>query len=471
MPRINGEEFIGRFRAMPHSAAVPIMMITVNDQRMLRLRALESGATDFLTTPIDHYEFLSRARNLLKLSKSAGTEKQTIPKESPQATPAPAAKGTQESLSVEASQFRAPCGAANAYALHVVEIGESGREPFDPAVVVAALRRQLRGDDLVARIDRRRFAVLQKNVVDPADANACARRLSSSPAAGGVVKVGTSLPRGDAGAPGESAAARLREAAVLAHAAPANTDAGLAAPENSNDPWRFQPRIDLRSGAVVGAQTLRGADPADADDSQALRAALACASALRKVSEFSGHPSCHLSLRLRLKQNHTAPLALLVAPLLAGTRVPPSWLDLRICAREALEQRAQAEAQAQALKALGIGLTLELRSLQPLRLRGDEAEALHSFVESWRPTILFPCGNEGAEALARLLGLRAAGRAPLLLADGVASAALLKPLLRAGVSLAQGSCFGTPFPARDFQALLASGRRIDAGSHLAARHA
>ena len=50
------------------------MMITVNDQRTLRLRALESGATDFLTTPIDHFEFLSRARNLLKLSQSAQIE-------------------------------------------------------------------------------------------------------------------------------------------------------------------------------------------------------------------------------------------------------------------------------------------------------------------------------------------------------------------------------------------------------------
>ena len=59
MPGIDGDEFISRFRALPQAAGVPIMMITVNDQRMLRLRALESGATDFLTTPIDHFEFLT----------------------------------------------------------------------------------------------------------------------------------------------------------------------------------------------------------------------------------------------------------------------------------------------------------------------------------------------------------------------------------------------------------------------------
>ena len=63
MPQMDGEEFISRFRGLPHSAGVPIMMITVCDQRKLRLRALESGATDFLNTPIDHCEFLTRARN------------------------------------------------------------------------------------------------------------------------------------------------------------------------------------------------------------------------------------------------------------------------------------------------------------------------------------------------------------------------------------------------------------------------
>jgi CheY-like chemotaxis protein/EAL domain-containing protein (putative c-di-GMP-specific phosphodiesterase class I) len=455
MPRINGEEFIGRFRAMPHSGAVPIMMITVKDQRSLRLRALESGATDFLTTPIDHYEFLSRARNLLKLCQSAGTQMRDSPDDPPQARPAPAARTPEDAISAEIAQFKARCGETGAYALHVVEMAESSRDPFDPAAIAAALRRQLRDDDLVARIDRRRFAILQKDIVDPADANACARRLYATRAAGGVLKVGTSPPRFGAGALERSAAARLREAAAAARAAPV-----LA-----SEPWRFQPRIDLRSGAVVGALALRGADPAEAEDPEALRAALACASALRKVPSSSGRPSFGLSLRLSLKRSDSAPLALFVAPLLAGTRVPPSWLDLRICAREALELGPRAEAQARALKALGIGLTLDLGALAPDQIRGgDGARALRGFVETWRPTIQFPCGDAGAEALAGLLGRPVRGQAPPLLADGVASAAILKPLLRVGVNLAQGDCFGAPFPARDLEALLAAGRGIGCGS-------
>jgi len=71
MPQIDGDEFISRFRALPRAAQVPVMMITVNDQRLLRLRALESGANDFLPSPFDHCEFVMRARNLLKLARAA----------------------------------------------------------------------------------------------------------------------------------------------------------------------------------------------------------------------------------------------------------------------------------------------------------------------------------------------------------------------------------------------------------------
>ena len=48
---------------------VPIIVITAYDDRAFRLRALEAGATDFLRSPVDHYEFVTRARNLLKLQR------------------------------------------------------------------------------------------------------------------------------------------------------------------------------------------------------------------------------------------------------------------------------------------------------------------------------------------------------------------------------------------------------------------
>jgi diguanylate cyclase (GGDEF)-like protein/PAS domain S-box-containing protein len=69
MPHLDGAEFIRRFRAMDHGSEIPVVVITVYEERSFRLKALEAGATDFLSSPVDHYEFVTRARNLLTLRK------------------------------------------------------------------------------------------------------------------------------------------------------------------------------------------------------------------------------------------------------------------------------------------------------------------------------------------------------------------------------------------------------------------
>lgn len=67
MPEMNGAEFIRAFRALPHAEEVPVVVVTVFEDRKLRYLALEAGATDFLLSPVDHEEFRARARNLLTL--------------------------------------------------------------------------------------------------------------------------------------------------------------------------------------------------------------------------------------------------------------------------------------------------------------------------------------------------------------------------------------------------------------------
>lgn len=69
MPSMNGASFVRRVREMELLVDVPVIVITVFDEREFRYRALDAGATDFLQSPIDHREFLTRARNLLKLRK------------------------------------------------------------------------------------------------------------------------------------------------------------------------------------------------------------------------------------------------------------------------------------------------------------------------------------------------------------------------------------------------------------------
>ncbi|HEX8165124.1 MAG TPA: HD domain-containing phosphohydrolase [Beijerinckiaceae bacterium] len=70
MPGVDGISFVRRFRSFPSGEDVPIIMITTADERAILHAALEAGATDFLTKPIEAVEFLSRARNLLRLREA-----------------------------------------------------------------------------------------------------------------------------------------------------------------------------------------------------------------------------------------------------------------------------------------------------------------------------------------------------------------------------------------------------------------
>jgi len=70
MPGMNGIEFVERVRAMPGRADVPIVIVTAVEDRAVRQKALEAGATDFLSKPVEAQEFLVRMRNMLKLRQA-----------------------------------------------------------------------------------------------------------------------------------------------------------------------------------------------------------------------------------------------------------------------------------------------------------------------------------------------------------------------------------------------------------------
>jgi two-component system, response regulator RpfG len=69
MPDMDGIEFVSRLRALPGYEHVPIVMVTVHDDRKVRYAALDAGITDFLTKPVDARECLARCRNLLTLRR------------------------------------------------------------------------------------------------------------------------------------------------------------------------------------------------------------------------------------------------------------------------------------------------------------------------------------------------------------------------------------------------------------------
>ncbi|WP_313951447.1 HD domain-containing phosphohydrolase [Accumulibacter sp.] len=70
MPDLDGLEFIARLRKVPGRGELPVLMITANDDKDVRYKALGIGATDFLTKPVDRMEFSARVRNMLALNTS-----------------------------------------------------------------------------------------------------------------------------------------------------------------------------------------------------------------------------------------------------------------------------------------------------------------------------------------------------------------------------------------------------------------
>lgn len=70
MPGMSGIELIRGLRASPRFAVTPIVVVTSRRDRQTLSLALEAGATEFLTKPIDRIELRVRIQNLLALNRA-----------------------------------------------------------------------------------------------------------------------------------------------------------------------------------------------------------------------------------------------------------------------------------------------------------------------------------------------------------------------------------------------------------------
>ncbi|MBK1725111.1 two-component system response regulator [Thiocystis violacea] len=69
MPGMDGVSFIRQVRALPGCGDLPIIVVTVVEDRRVLYEALDAGATDFLNRPIDQHECRARCRNLLTMRR------------------------------------------------------------------------------------------------------------------------------------------------------------------------------------------------------------------------------------------------------------------------------------------------------------------------------------------------------------------------------------------------------------------
>ncbi|RMF90999.1 MAG: response regulator [Nitrospinota bacterium] len=76
MPGMDGFEVVRRIRQNGESSDVPIIMVTALADRENRLRAVEAGANDFISKPIDLTELRVRIASLLKMKAAQDALKQ-----------------------------------------------------------------------------------------------------------------------------------------------------------------------------------------------------------------------------------------------------------------------------------------------------------------------------------------------------------------------------------------------------------
>ena len=67
MPRMDGFKFLGMMKGRPEVSDTPVIILTGNDDREMKLRGLEQGACDFITKPFDPEELVARMKVHLKI--------------------------------------------------------------------------------------------------------------------------------------------------------------------------------------------------------------------------------------------------------------------------------------------------------------------------------------------------------------------------------------------------------------------
>ena len=236
---------------------------------------------------------------------------------------------------------------------------------------------------------------------------------------------------------------------------------------------RYQPKVELATGAVVGFEALvrwehpeRGTvSPAEfvpLAEETGLIVALgrwvleeACRQARRWQDERPKEPPTKICVNLSAREFQRPDLAESVADVLEKTGLEPGSLDLEITESLAMEDTARTVDALRALKELGVGLSIDdfgtgHSSLSYLRrFPVDNLKMDKTFVDELGHSREDTALVSTTIGLAHAFGLK-------VVAEGVETADQLERLRDLGCDFAQGYYFSKPLPSGAASALLAA---------------
>jgi diguanylate cyclase (GGDEF)-like protein len=77
MPRIDGFKFLSMMKSRPDLQDTPVIMLSSRNERDLRIKSLEQGASDYITKPFDAEELVARVKVHLKIKNLQDDLKRT----------------------------------------------------------------------------------------------------------------------------------------------------------------------------------------------------------------------------------------------------------------------------------------------------------------------------------------------------------------------------------------------------------